>query len=74
MLVIIEEQEILSGGHKMNYEEICARELKNMSNEDYNKYYGLYLQAQRGQMTWQELYENHLKIRDTRKHIRDVIR
>ena len=58
----------------MDYQELCAKTLKSMSNEDYTKYYGLFLEAQRGQITWQELYEKHLKIRDTRKHIRDVIR
>ena len=57
-----------------NYQELCTKALHSMNNEDYNKYYGLYLQAQRGQITWQDLYEKHIKVRDTRKHIRDIIR
>ena len=58
----------------MNYQELCAKALKSMSNEDYTKYYGLFLEAQRGQITWEGLYGRRVKIRDTRKHIRDVIR
>jgi len=58
----------------MNYQEMCTKALKSMSNEEYNYYYGLYMQAQRGQISWEELWNNHLKMRDSKKHIRDIIR
>ncbi len=58
----------------MNYEELCAKALKSMSSEEYNYYYGLFLQAQRGQISWEDLWNNHLKCRDSKKHIRDIIK
>lgn len=57
----------------MDYKELCERKLRSMNNEEYNRYYSLYMDASRGNITWEQLWTKHLKDHSSKIKIRDVI-
>lgn len=58
----------------MDYKDLCERKLKSMSNEEYAKYYSLYIEASTGRITWEQLWNRHLKDHSSKVSIRDIVR
>lgn len=57
-----------------NYKNLCEKKLRSMSNEEYNRYYSLYMDATRGNISWEELWKKHLKDHNSKVSIKDIVR
>ena len=57
-----------------NYKDLCEKKLRSMSNEEYNRYYSLYMDATRGNISWEELWTKHLRDHSSKISIRDIVR
>ena len=58
----------------MDYKALCEKKLQSMSNDEYNKYYSLYMDATRGNISWEELWTRHLRDHSSKISIRDIVR
>lgn len=44
-----------------NYKELCENKIKTMDIDSYNHFCSLIIKARSGEISWQALWENHLK-------------